>query len=159
MLRKISLLSLGSTAIVFCFLFSISVMASDKSKKHKPIASSTAISSSQLSIIAELYLNFSYAYFPMSNPASLESIKQSEKNPEYLVKKESNKIVVTKDDYHYYFKKDKNNFSFLYAIKDNNIPLYDGFEYESEIKIPLGNQIFSFNMINGRPVGLSQSNS
>ncbi|MEN9523082.1 MAG: hypothetical protein RL065_1459, partial [Bacteroidota bacterium] len=84
-------------------------------------------------------------------------IKLSKSNPEYLAKKDMNKVMITKDDYHYYFKKDRSNFTFLYAIKDNNIPLYDGFEYESEVKIPLGNQMFSFNMLNGRPVGFSES--
>jgi hypothetical protein len=157
MLRKISFLSLGSMAMVFCFLFSVSLMAADKNSKHKFKSNSSESVAGQSSIIAELYMNLNYAYFPMSNPASIESIKLSETNPDYLVKKDANKIMVTKDDYHYYFKKDKHAFTFLYAIKDNNIPLYDGFEYENEIKIPVGNQIFSFNMLNGRPVGLMQS--
>jgi hypothetical protein len=157
MLRKISFLSLGSMAMVFCFLVSVSVMASNKSTKHKINIKEAESGVSQSSVIAELYMNLSYAYFPISNLASIEAIKLSETNPEYLSKKDEKKVLVTKDDYHYYFKKDKHSFTFLYAIKDNNIPLYDGFEYENEIKIAVGNQIFSFNMMNGRPVGLMQS--
>jgi hypothetical protein len=154
MLRKISFLSLGSMAMVFCFLLSINVMAADKSTKHKIKSSSTFGSIDQISMIAELYVNFAYTYFPITNSNSLQAIQQTQKHPELLEKKDANKIMVTKDDYHYYFKKDKELFSFIYAVKDNNIPLYDGFEYESETKILVGQQIFSFNMLNGRPVGL-----
>ncbi|MEY2829364.1 MAG: hypothetical protein RIQ33_1222, partial [Bacteroidota bacterium] len=123
MLRKISLLSIGSLAMVCCLLCSIGTMASKTATKNKFKSGSSFSSVEPMSIIAELYMNATLAYFPVTNAESIALIKSSEKNPDILISKSDDKIMVTKDDYNYYFKKSDEKYAFVYALKDNNIPL------------------------------------
>jgi hypothetical protein len=139
-------------------LASVATFAAESNNGYKKKLDNLSISIQKTSAIAELYVNYNYAYFPINNAASLQMMQQAQKNYDAIEKQKSNFIVVTKDDYHYYFKCNNSTFEFLYAIKDNNIMLYDGFEYENEVKVPVGTQIFTFSMLNGRPVGLTFDN-
>ena len=132
-------------------LISISTFAGDKNKKHKKeIAKVEQTPIQQSAVIAEVYVNASYKYLPVGGNSTVQAANSDANNP--------NIIKITKDDYQYCFRKTSTGFEFLYAVKDNNIPLFDGFEYENEVKIPIGNQQFSFNMYNGRPVEMNAEN-
>ena len=149
MIKKLSLLSFGSFTMLCFMLITISTFASDKHKKVKAAKAALETFAQQNVSIAELYLNMNYTYVPLNNNSiAIENGQLKNAN-------QSNIFMITKDDYHYYFKKNINSFSFIYAVKDNNIPLFDGYEYANEVKIPIGTQLFTFDLVNGRPVDVS----
>ena len=155
MIRKISFISISSFTMLFCMLISVATFANNKPTKAKKAKTIEQPALQQNVSIAEVYVNLNYTYVPLSTTYSLQQIHKGQ----LATANDQNIFMITKDDYHYYFQKSNNSFQFMYAVKDNNIQLFDGFEYENEIKIAMGNQLFTFDMMNGRPVDLNAENS
>ena len=150
MIKKLSFISFGSFAMLFCMLISVATFAGDKHKKAKAAKAALETVVQQNISIAELYLNMNYTYVPVNSNTTLQL-----QNGQLPTANQQNVFMISKDDYHYYFQKNAKSFQFLYALKDNSIPLFDGFEYANSVKIPIGTQLFTFDLVNGRPVDMS----